>query len=265
MCKFICKYVQSHLRACSVNCRCGDATKVPYCTICPGTLICKLQIVSQNEATLQGAVSREYAKQDEIRPQNFGSMSCRDAMMPRHQFTHVCVLTFGACEAQTSLTIMFEFEQIFRSCCTCPWHTYIYIYILLLGPVCHLFSQDYARSWSVAWGGPRDLDGWQRQWYAVGVFFCEVYIGLEPLVWKVQEAFIIYIYIYIFCVFDESLISKCFYILIWSFDYMYVFAYVGIIQSVSIVAFIQSFIFGIYSYIHAGKCACPCFCTKSNV
>ena len=128
MCKFICKYVQSHLRACSVNCRCGDATKVPYCTICPGTLICKLQIVSQNEATLQGAVSREYAKQDEIRPQNFGSMSCRDAMMPRHQFTHVCVLTFGACEAQTSVTIMFEFEQIFRSCCTCPWHTYIYIY-----------------------------------------------------------------------------------------------------------------------------------------
>ena len=203
MSKFICKYVQSHLRACSVNCRCGDATKVPYCTICPGTLICKLQIVSQNEATLQGAVSREYAKQDEIRPQNFGSMSCRDAMMPRHQFTHVCVLTFGACEAQTSLTIMFEFEQIFRSCCTCPWNTYIYIYIyiyiLLLGPVCHLFSQDYARSWSVAWGGPRDLDGWQRQWYAVGVFFCEVYIGLEPLVWKVQEAFIIYIYISFVC------------------------------------------------------------------
>ena len=124
----------------------------------------------------------------------------------RHQFTHVCVLTFGACEAQTSLTIMFEFEKIFRSCCTCPWHTYIYIYILLLGPVCHLFSQDYARSWSVAWGGPRDLDGWQRQWYAVGVFFCEVYIGLEPLVWKVQEAFIynIYIYISFVCYIDES-------------------------------------------------------------
>ena len=81
-------------------------------------------------------------------------------------------------------------------------HVYIYIYILLLGPVCHLFSQDFARSWSVAWGGPRDLEGWQRQWYAVGVFFSKyiyIYIGLEPLVWTVQEAFIIYIYTSFVC------------------------------------------------------------------
>ena len=122
----------------------------------------------------------------------------------RHQFTHVCVLTFGACEAQTSLTIMFEFEKIFRSCCTCPWHTYIYIYICIhsssrpslsfvLPGLCKVLI--CCMGWSQRFGGMTTTMICSRCiFFEIYIY---IYIGLEPLVWKVQEAFIYNIYIYL--------------------------------------------------------------------